>query len=997
MRLLAPWGILLFAVLFLTGSAFPIFVHADDATSTEATSTDTGDTGGPDTSSSTPADVSEPDPCHFDADYNQFCTEDDGSVSEFDNPFFFDLDSLRSHAHYLDISASWEGTPLASTEANELPIEQSGTLTVSVATDTESYVGRVPLTTLINNADLTFDVYEGSIGASTLAFTESVPAGTAPTLPVTFDKPGHYVLVYSATYAPGHYPPGGSPADLCNGGGGDFCFIPSYYLSDLRKFVENGKTSIGRDGLQPVSYIPAAFGILEIDVTAAPVQAPKVSNVLFLPGIEGSRLYESTSDTCDPTQASCGERMLWTPFGDSDVNDLDLDDSGESKRPDVYAKEGDIIDSALGYNVYKAFIGQMQSLKSAGTINDWRAAAYDWRLSLPDIITKGAEFDGKIFYEDATTTPYIEQTLRSLANSSQTGKVTIIAHSNGGLVAKALLQKLGDADTAKLIDKVIFVGVPQSGAPKTIGGLLYGYGQAEPFDGCSQTPIIGQLICSIINSRAAARMLAENSPMAYHLLPSQSYFDAIQDPAHQVISFGAAHEYEKEQKTYGSSITSFSQLSDFLQAKDGGRAKPAPSDTSSADVLSGSLLDYAQTEHETLDTWLPPAGVTLYQIAGWGDDTISGVRFYESPKFFGLIPGYVPEYEPVFVEDGDGVVPTPSALLTSDSVENVKNYWLNLHAYNKNQRLVFDHGNLFETSTIEEFLKRILNGKVDVLPDFVSTNQPSPISEDSKLVFYLHSPLTLGLTDSAGNHTGLNTDGTVDQNILGSTYGQFGDVKYLIAPAGAQYQLALHGLASGTFSLDVQEQNEGVITASTTISGVPTTASTLASLTITNDIASSSPLVVDEDGNGTADITLTPQINAVVSYSPLVEPEATTTSNTEAESAPISGTGSSSSSSGGHSGSVVISMQEAPVPIGNKGVPTKTAESPSTKLGNTPAQETEMSMGITNAPADSSETQTASVYDALGGNVLKGLEKVLYNMWQALLHSLKSIFKIFSH
>jgi pimeloyl-ACP methyl ester carboxylesterase len=50
--------------------------------------------------------------------------------------------------------------------------------------------------------------------------------------------------------------------------------------------------------------------------------------------------------------------------------------------------------------------------------------------------------DGKIYYRGtnaATSTPYIIQELRRLAATSKTGKVTIIAHSNGGLLAKALL------------------------------------------------------------------------------------------------------------------------------------------------------------------------------------------------------------------------------------------------------------------------------------------------------------------------------------------------------------------------------------------------------------------------------------------------------------------------------------------------------------------------------------------------------------------------------
>ena len=75
---------------------------------------------------------------------------------------------------------------------------------------------------------------------------------------------------------------------------------------------------------------------------------PPVSNVLFLPGIEGSRLYEGTG---------CGksaEEKLWEPYegiwsalrgaGDKKVQDLFLNQDGTSICDDVYAKENDIID-----------------------------------------------------------------------------------------------------------------------------------------------------------------------------------------------------------------------------------------------------------------------------------------------------------------------------------------------------------------------------------------------------------------------------------------------------------------------------------------------------------------------------------------------------------------------------------------------------------------------------------------------------------------------------
>ncbi|MCR4333663.1 MAG: alpha/beta hydrolase, partial [Patescibacteria group bacterium] len=206
------------------------------------------------------------------------------------------------------------------------------------------------------------------------------------------------------------------------------------------------------------------------------------SNVLFLPGIEGSRLYEG------PACGKSAEEKLWEPFesvwkavrgvGDVKVRDLSLDSTGASICTDIYTKEGDVIDSVGGGNIYKSFLDEMNGLKVSGTINDWKPVAYDWRLSLSDLLTNGAERDGNIYYagnNGATSTPYIEQTLRALAATSKTHKVTIVAHSNGGLVTKALLNSLGDTEAASLVDKVILVGVPQTGTPADIGAILVGY------------------------------------------------------------------------------------------------------------------------------------------------------------------------------------------------------------------------------------------------------------------------------------------------------------------------------------------------------------------------------------------------------------------------------------------------------------------------------------------------------------------------------------------
>jgi len=196
------------------------------------------------------------------------------------------------------------------------------------------------------------------------------------------------------------------------------------------------------------------------------------SNVLFLPGVKASRLYR-------PQTVGGEENKLWEPGGNGDIEDLFLNPDGTSIRDDVYTR--DILDAHFSFgngDVYKEFSDFMKDEVGTGLINAWEPAPYDWRLALDDILKSGAQTGDNISYLTATDTPYIIQQLKNLAATSKSGKVTIIGHSNGGLVAKALVDKLRETEEEDLVDKIIFVGVPQTGTPKAIAVLLHGYQEA---------------------------------------------------------------------------------------------------------------------------------------------------------------------------------------------------------------------------------------------------------------------------------------------------------------------------------------------------------------------------------------------------------------------------------------------------------------------------------------------------------------------------------------
>ncbi len=689
--------------------------------------------------------------------------------------------------------------------------------------------------TLFSNANfLSSDVLNDGIGAEEPRATSSVQ----------FFEPGNY----SAVYYESNLMRVANGVSGCNSNYMEGCMASPDWV-----------TSTFSQGPRPASTDPLFYyGVTNFTVTAATTSptlpaTPLVSNVLFLPGIEGSRLYEAGScgdDSCEnqlwePGAEQSLASLLWNTANDT-IRKLFLDPSGASVN-DVYAKEDSLVDSVRGTDYYASFISQMNTLKQNGTINDWEPVAYDWRLSLNDLLTKGAQTGTHIDYGQATSTPYIEQTLRRLAASSKTGKVTIVAHSNGGLVAKALLQELGP-EASTLVDKVIFVGVPQSGVPLDLGALLYGYDQGIP-----------DYFPRIV-SEETAQGLALNAPVAYHLLPSPAYLASIAgDPHHPIIRF-EGDAYENEESAYGSTISDQATLDRFLLG-----TTIAP--------INPTLIAYTNAEHSLLDAWMPPAGIEVDQIAGWGVDTVAGIDFYTLPPIAAVALNDahpIREYRPIFTEDGDSVVPVPSALMMAKTMD-VTHYWLNLAKYNRDQHASYQHKNILEAQPTQEIVTNLIENSTSTLPEYITISEPPTLDASKKLLFILHSPLTLGLYDSTGNHTGPAGDGTTDEQIPGATYNQFGDVKYIIAPEGPQYTLKMNGLADGTFSIDLQElSDDDSILASSTIANVPTTANTLATLTISNGLDTSSPLSVDENGDGQNVISITPQIGAITSYVPPV-------------------------------------------------------------------------------------------------------------------------------
>lgn len=587
------------------------------------------------------------------------------------------------------------------------------------------------------------------------------------------------------------------------------------------------------------------------------------SNVLFLPGIMGSRLFENGSD--------CGvftnEKERWVSTWDCDHARLELNQEGKSINP-LYTKEGaeGVIDDTYTLNIYQSFMDDLKKWKDTEKIiNDYSLVAYDWRLSLEDILQNGATSTGKLSYSNPQgfTEGYIYGELKRLADSSKTKKVTIVAHSNGGLVTKALIQKLKETNDPLYdkIDNVIFVAVPQSGTPEAVVRLLHGK----------------ELGFGFVMNAERLRELSQNMPVAYNLLPSTDYFwGSGMSVDTSVVTFEAGRSTQSFFDTYGRTITSAANLKRFLMGEDG-RSAPGYNDLINPSVLaSDNLLTDAEDVHNKLDdSWEFSSSTSIYQIAGWGEDTLATINYRTIPGCDKINQRIIEgktyyrcgqwgrglTFDPKEVIDGDGTVVTPSALAMSTSTERVKRYWVDLRDYDTYFNYERAHADVLEVSSIRTFTKNILTGSNINSLDFISTTPPLYTGGNERLRFVLHSPLNLSATDSLGN-----IESSATSTIPGGRWKSFGEVQVITVPKGTSVTLNLDGYAEGSFTLVIQEINGlNEITASSTIEAIPSATSTKATMQFTaGTLQSATPLLVDYDGDGNTDFTITPIVGETV-------------------------------------------------------------------------------------------------------------------------------------
>ena len=488
-------------------------------------------------------------------------------------------------------------------------------------------------------------------------------------------------------------------------------------------------------------------------------------------------------------------------------------------------------------------------------MREWRAYPYDWRYDPRDVVENGTLTK----VGDGTLQQiYLEDVIEEMVSSSATGRVTVVAHSNGGLVAKALINKLVAEGKAGMVDQLITIGTPAWGTPVDIGAMLHGDGQNNGFGFITYAPEV----------RAAAATM----PGPYALLPSSAYFSHIAGPVATFASGGMSTPFHN---TFPSGISSATDLASF--ATDAYGLDVLITDPNALNVpyrLSSALVEKAATFHDTFDDWTPPAGLKVTSIAGWGQLTTYRYDYAEHVGHtlcFDILQGFNCKKQPAFVhvprktEDGDDTVVSPSATGGGGDV-----WYFNAQRFNDDDRGNIIHQDITSASPIQNSILDLLEGK-SIVEDYIGNIKP--VGKGTPLtIIGAESPVNILVTDTAGNETGIvpipGKSGLyfAKHDIPGSAVDISGENKFITLPAGAAYSVVATGYASGPATLFTESLDAaGAVTASTTLSDIPVATST----TVTFSLGSGgalSPATVDLDGNGSVDTIVTPLPGGTTSF-----------------------------------------------------------------------------------------------------------------------------------
>lgn len=495
-----------------------------------------------------------------------------------------------------------------------------------------------------------------------------------------------------------------------------------------------------------------------------PVPQPGRLPVILIPGIMGTEIAQAYGDH-EQLWPSIN-RLILSPT-DSFLNDLSLRADG-TEDPEKKMVVGDIlrtITPPVGSprEVFGEFI---RTFTSAGYEEgkDLFVFPYDWRMSNRD------------------TAMVLREKIEVVRTQTGKEKVNIVAHSMGGLVAKEYVAQYGPG----AVEQLVFIGTPHLGSPKATKMLLYGDSMGL---GVGKIKVL---------SSTRARVISQNMPAVFELMPSQKYGQAA------VGTIFAAYTPANAADRIVSA--DYTATKNFLLQKG----------------KNSGLLRGAESVHSTIDSMEFP-GIIVSNFVGCGSDpealgTIGGILLKQRMSVTPAGKRLTNDYQIVPAE-GDGIVP----LISAEAVVG-------------NTYVIRDtsHASLPSGDGVADVVLALFDGAQVVSHGSVSLD--SGLCGQSYRTISTHGPVKVDVYDMSGNHTGIGESGEIEYQIPGVSMDAIEDVTFVSVPFGYQYRVQITALEQGAYDLYLHDIAIGVQRGLTYFDQIPlTTESATAMLTLSDD------------------------------------------------------------------------------------------------------------------------------------------------------------------
>ncbi len=519
--------------------------------------------------------------------------------------------------------------------------------------------------------------------------------------------------------------------------------------------------------------------------------------VIIVPGLLGTELVKPTED---------GEETIWLDLVRNALNvgDEFLEVLGfeEDLTPsDLNIIIGDVIRREMidlvvaKPTLFNYSFSLIEEFKNQGYTEgtDLFLFPYDWRYGV-----------------DGLNVNKLKEKIAEVMALAGSDKVDIVAHSMGGLITKKYV--LENAD--HYLNKVVMVGVPNTGAPKAVKNLIIGDG-------------------NLLTADSAMKNISKNAPAAYDVLPSREYYD-------KKGSFVEIVEKSIEGDTHKN--LTYEEAVSFLIADHGLNAQAMI-----------EAMDLHTSEFDNYD--MRSAGLELYSINGCKEPTISKFREVRIPQGAELLlRDTLPPYILPHLTPGDKTVPLESATN------------LPINQENKFYALAGEHGEMLTAEGIRQQIVNIIAGSslstLDGDSEEIITQDINKCELNGRAIA-IYSPLAIEVIDQDGNRAGFYEDGTsVENNIPNASFEVFGEQKFVFLPTddGQTYTVNIYGTGTGVFTLTDSTITGNEVVSMQVFSNIAVTPSLLGSVTL----ADNTTLALDNDGDGDTDQVLnsTSSLNA---------------------------------------------------------------------------------------------------------------------------------------